>query len=364
MNYYLPAKIRGYLLRLSHHYAEIPDKAKLKAILDTARVFVAEGIHYDNWDGGTYGHDVRLYLPLETLAKISAKEQGKLTEALTSELRAIAPQVPNEFINGVQFEMNDEGDVDFQQSTLLLWNRPALIPEALKIWQPGLIRVFISHRDQQKIQARDLASELEAYGFSCFVAHDTIAPMAEWRLEIMRGLETMEVMLAFVTDDFSASSWTNQEVGYALGAGKPVVGLKLGKEDPPGFIQHIQALKAKIDTPTDTAAKLYPILCEALGAKSRMQTGLVTAFANSPDWGETTKRFNRLHKTVESLADEELQTTIQAYNTNDQLHGAAYLTNHHNRLKIFLENTTGKNFDIQDKTISIIKQDNFDGIPF
>ena len=34
------------------------------------------------------------------------------------------------------------------------------------------------------------------------VAHDTIAPMTEWRLEIMRGLETMEVMLVFLTDDF------------------------------------------------------------------------------------------------------------------------------------------------------------------
>ncbi len=349
MNYYLPAKIRGYLLRLSHHYAEIPDKAKLKAILDTARVFVAVGLHYDNWEGGTYGHDVRLYLPLETLAKISAKEQEKLTETLTSELRAIAPQVPNEFINGVQFEMNDEGDVDFQRSMLLLRNRPALIPEALKIWQPGLIRVFISHRDQQKIKARELASALEAYGFSCFVAHDTIAPMAEWRLEIMRGLETMEVMLAFVTDDFSASSWTNQEVGYALGADKPVIGLKLGKEDPPGFIQHIQALKAQIDTPVDTAARIYPILCEALGAKNRMQTGLVTAFVNSPDWGETTKRFDRLSKVVETLTKEELHTIVQAFNANDQLHGAAYLTNHHNRLKIFLEKTTGKKFDIHSR---------------
>ena len=69
--------------------------------------------------------------------------------------------------------------------------------------------------------ARRLGDALCAYGISPFVAHDTIVPMKTWQLEIEKGLETMEVMLAFLTDDFHQSTWTNQEIGYALGKSVP-----------------------------------------------------------------------------------------------------------------------------------------------
>jgi hypothetical protein len=57
-----------------------------------------------------------------------------------------------------------------------------------------------------------------------------------WQQEIEKGLETMEVMLAFITDDFHDSVWTNQEVGYALGKGVPIIPVKFGRNDPDGFI--------------------------------------------------------------------------------------------------------------------------------
>ena len=364
MSYYLPAKIPGYLLRLSHHYAGDTDNATLKSLIDAARVYVDEGIQYDNWDGGTYGHDVRLYLPLEALAAISPKQQEKLTETLTRDLRGIAPQRPGEFISTVVFELNDENDADFQQAVSIC-EKPVVSPDALTIWKPSFVRVFITHRDEHKAAAQDLAQALEGYGFSCFVAHDTIAPMTEWRLEIMRGLETMEVMLVFLTDDFHESTWTNQEVGYALGVGTPIICVKLGKADPAGFIGHIQAMKAKLDEPDDAAARLYPLLRDALGARTRLQTGVVKAFAESPSWGETTIRFQRLEAAVEKLTDGELQMIIDAYYRNDQLYGATYLTHQNNRrLRTFLEKTTGNEFDIHGRKISLRRSDAPDEIPF
>lgn len=363
MNFYLPSKIPGYLLRLSHHYG-ITSKTELKQLIDAARVFVIEGASADNWNGGTYGHDVRFYLPLEVLAPIGGREQTKLTEALKTDLSGIASSVENEFVSNIHFELDDESDPDFQRAQPV--NKRAVVPpDSLKIWKPGLIRLFVSHRDGQKVEAAQLAVALEAYGFTCFVAHDTITPMKEWRLEIMRGLETMEAMLVFLTDDFESSSWTNQEVGYALGANKPVVCLKLGRKDPPGFISHIQALKAKIDTPIEAAAKLFPLLGDALGASGRLQAGLVKAFAESPDWGETTQRFKRLDDAAGELTDEELALIISAYNRNDQLHAATYLTNKgHYRLKAFLKKATGKDFNILGKQITEVKDDDFDNVPF
>ena len=126
-------------------------------------------------------------------------------------------------------------------------------PDNLSIWRPGLGRIFISHRDKHKAEARELADALEEYGFSSFVAHETIPANEEWRKVIVAGLETMEIMVVFLTDDFHESIWTNQEVGHALGRGVPIISLKLGRLDPPGFISHVQALRGSIQQPITAA---------------------------------------------------------------------------------------------------------------
>lgn len=70
MAFYLPGKVPSYLIRLSHNYATDSRNAQLKAVLDSARVFVAEGVDYDNYNGGMDGHGVILFLPLEILGPI------------------------------------------------------------------------------------------------------------------------------------------------------------------------------------------------------------------------------------------------------------------------------------------------------
>ena len=67
--------------------------------------------------------------------------------------------------------------------------------------------------------------------------------MEVWKHEIEKGLQTMDVMLALITNDFHKSVWTNQEVGFALGNNIPVISLKLGVTDPNGFLSDKQALK-------------------------------------------------------------------------------------------------------------------------
>jgi TIR domain len=108
---------------------------------------------------------------------------------------------------------------------------------------------------------------LETYGVSAFVAHDTIEPMSTWQREIEKGLETMEIMLAFITDDFHESSWTNQEIGYALGKDIPVIPVKLEGRDPDGFIGATQAVKGRLEQPSACVKKIYEILCDKARAE-------------------------------------------------------------------------------------------------
>ena len=348
-------------MRLSLQYSRT--NPLLHEIMSSSRIAIVEDTGYDNWNGGQHGHDVRLYVPLETLAKIDIDEQLEVAGVIATDLRKLCGSIEDEYVNNLVIEMEDENDVHYQRAVPFS-SRPVVAPERLSIWKPGLVRVFISHRDKHKRAASGLAEELEDYGFSCFVAHDTIPANEEWRKVIVSGLETMEVMLVFLTDDFHESTFTMQEVGYALGRGIPYVSLKLESRDPPGFISQTQALRGHLADPTASAKNLSRLLAEAIGRPERLQSALVTAFCEAPNWSEAGSRFDRMKGVVTRLSDAEFAAIVEAYAKNDQLHNATYLTTKdHRRLKEFLVKATGTHVEVFGKRITSTKSAGED-IPF
>lgn len=225
--------------------------------------------------------------------------------------------------------------------------------------------MFISHRDAHKVEARELSEALEDYGISCFVAHDTIKPMSEWRTEIMKGLQTMEVMLLFLTDDFIESMWCHQEVGFALGKGVPIISLKLGQIDPPGFISHVQAQRGKIDSPYKAATDLFPLIGEALSRQERLQEILISSFTASRSFIDAKARFDRMAKLVDKLTEAQVEQIIAAFRSNDQLYLSVYLDNQNKRLRKFLDRATTRKFEVRGREISEVKSlADDDDVPF
>jgi hypothetical protein len=135
-----------------------------------------------------------------------------------------------------------------------------LIPE---FWDENRFRLFLSHCSSHKVEVGALKSGLARYGISAFVAHDDIEPTALWEIEIERALRSCEALVAVVTDDFSGSLWCDQEVGFALGRGLPVIPIQLSKA-PHGFIGKIQAMPVRKGwTLADHAADLVGLLLRA-----------------------------------------------------------------------------------------------------
>ncbi|MBN4016431.1 TIR domain-containing protein [Rhodospirillaceae bacterium AH-315-P19] len=360
--YYLPSKIISYLKRLEIEYGQF-DNAILSEVVKNARVCVREEASYDNWNGGTYGHDVLFFLPPPTLGKIQLKKQDEYRQRICEDLNTCAQSIENEFVNDVSFEYEDENDPEYQQSVSIK-GRVQINPDTLSIWNPGQIRLFISHRDVHKVAAKELAEALEAYGISAFVAHDTIEPMTTWQAEIVKGLETMEIMLAFVTKDFHESIWTNQEIGFALGRNIPVVSLKLQNRDPSGFIGSLQALRGRLENPVASVPEIYKLLAEKLGNKERLQSALIGAFLTSPDFSETKLRFDRMEAVIKTLSEGEVLEIIRGFRENDQLHKAGHLTSKYQRLTKFLNRTTGKEYVIKGADVVPQKEAETDEIPF
>ena len=353
MNRFLSLKLPSYLIRLHRAYGRTGSTVE-RDVINACRFTVDEDVVHDNWNGGTYGHNVTLYLPLEDLDRIEIDEQGKIAAGIGEDLNKLAKAVENEFFHEVYIDLEDENDPGFQRSVPFS-TKPAVNPDNLSIWKKGLGRVFISHRDKHKAAARELADALEEFGISSFVAHETIPANEEWRKVIENGLETMEVMVLFLTDDFHESIWTMQEVGYALGKGTPIISLKLGKNDPPGFVGHRQALKGNVNNPIGAAQGLFPLIGKALHKEERLQDILITSFIESPSWSDTQIRFQRLQKVVDNLTAAQVTRIIKGFRDNDQLWQCVYLVSRYNRLKNFLEKTTGDRFEIDGKTIKRVK---------
>lgn len=112
--------------------------------------------------------------------------------------------------------------------------RQRLDEAAVGLWLPERIRVFMSHTSAHKAIVGDISRELAREAFSCFVAHDAIEPSRQWQDVIALALRTSDVLVAYVTSDFSSSKWTDQEVGWALGREIPTIPVKVDG-DPYGF---------------------------------------------------------------------------------------------------------------------------------
>ena len=105
------------------------------------------------------------------------------------------------------------------------------------------LQIFLSHKADIKHHLQPLQEQLSHYEIDAFLAHEDIEPTQAWQSEIEKYLDSMDVLLAFITDGYDKSSWTNQEVGYALGREIPVISLKFGENIPQGFINKQQALR-------------------------------------------------------------------------------------------------------------------------
>lgn len=87
----------------------------------------------------------------------------------------------------------------------------------------GTPLVFLSYKVVDKHLAGEFKETLEEFGFEVFLAHESIEPSQEWPMEIKKNLRACDVLLALITPAFRDSEWTDQEVGWCLGRGIPVV---------------------------------------------------------------------------------------------------------------------------------------------
>ena len=360
-DFLLLPKIPPALRRLRGHY-DNKGETSLGDLIESSCFHINPDTFYDNWNGGTYGHDVSIFVPEEKIDAIDLDEQQKLCKQLTDDLNTAITDVENERVNTVHIKLADASDPDYLKAVPFS-RKPNPRPEDVGLWGDGKRRrLFISHQDKDKAIAHRLAKVLAPFGVSTFVAHDTIKPMKEWQKEILNGLMTMEAMLVLLTDGLHESVWVNQEIGFALGSNIPIICVKAGAQDPEGFIGSIQALKASPEDITSVAPELFRTLIEEIGQEERHKDILIEVFVSSKSYLEAMSNLDRLIQVVDTLDDAELSRIKEGYAKNDQLYDCSGIHSG-NKFEQYLESATGKEFEFNYREIVEVKPE-FDDIEF
>jgi hypothetical protein len=169
---------------------------------------------------------------------------------------------------------------------------PAIIPA---FWEPGAFRLFVSHLSANKVYAAQLQERLRDYGVSSFVAHNDIAPTAEWLSEIELGLSTCHGLIALMHPNFHTSDWTDQEIGFVMGRGLPVFAVQLGQM-PYGFAGRFQAFNGNGKSPEKVAREVYDALRKNKQTAERMSGILVQLFERSHSFQRAKERVGFLEE--------------------------------------------------------------------
>ena len=187
--------------------------------------------------------------------------------------------------------------------------------EALEhIWGESGFRVFLSHRSDVKKEVGELKGELEVFGVRCFVAHQDIHPTRDWQDDILRALGSMDCLVAVISEGFHGSEWTDQEIGYAIARGVPIIALKLGGDDPRGFISRFQARSFDWSTATLETLKIainYPGMFDAYLAMLR----------KCPSW-DGGNVLGKVLPGMRKLRDAQVDALVVAFNETSELRGS------------------------------------------
>ena len=193
------------------------------------------------------------------------------------------------------------------------------------------MKIFISYAHQDKEQVGEIKRPLEGhYGFDVFLAHEDISPSLEWLKVIISNLATCDVFIAFITNHFKNSNWTDQETGFALKRGIKIIPINAGL-NPYGFISRYQALPYRN---ADIAYReILRVLVDTPDLKKQVLDLLITNYGRSGTFDSAASNLNRLLVYESDLTTEQKNEIVRLAGLNNQIFGGGRAKR---RLKSFI----------------------------
>lgn len=203
------------------------------------------------------------------------------------------------------------------------------------------IRVFLSYSHKDKGLIGLVKSFLEWYGLEVFIAHEDIKPSSEWEKVIWQNLESIDIFIPIITNNFSLSKWTDQESGIALAKDKFIIPISIAGNVPYGFLNKLQALKFKMkdeDEIDESCDKIIEIIKKEGKFTKALIDSFIKTLPNISSFKQADSKIPFL-STFDSLTEEQVNEIIKHSIQHRQIHASW----HYNRVtKSYFENLIKK----------------------
>jgi hypothetical protein len=287
--------------------------------------------HYTEFGRDEIGHKINIYMEKDDFLSILPT-----IDPLKENLRKLFNKlyrVDNEYLvvevmpNDISFKLDTTTNQIYTNNCM-----PSIENSDLdRIWgNRNSLKVFISHRDKDKIIANKIQKELIGFNISSFVAHNDIEVTKEWEKEILRALQSMDILVAYITDNFFNSIWTNQEIGFALGRNIFVLPIKNGFV-PHGFISAIQAMQySDINICNQILSVLIKSETLQKNVHSAVIDNIIRLFSDSYSWARAEEIFLLLEN-AKYISEEQETAIVNAFYTNPQVNSSFILNGYNFR---------------------------------
>jgi hypothetical protein len=279
-------------------------------LLDIARV----QLEYNGSDYGDDFYTFEMRIPVARFARIEEQLEA-ISSEIEQKLRRLGVSYEKGIINTVRIYpelMVGPGAISVPVATA---------SDEKRLWKPGKIRVFLSHVSRVKDDVGAVKQALLPLGVDAFVAHEDIEPQQQWHREIEIALGTMDVLCAFVTPDFATSKWCDQETGYALGRGVPVIAVNYGAQ-PHGLLGKQQSIGGDNRVAAVCAAKIADVMAQQEHLQARFTEAIVEAVATANSSQDAEEGAKRLATFQEYLSDDQIKRLLVAAKENSQVREA------------------------------------------
>lgn len=284
-------------------------RVEIVQLLEAARA-VFEQTNYDNWNGGTYTWALRLEVPVVLFASIEPRLK-EVEDEILKKMAYLERLYPNDPVGEVT--LSPLATTESSQGEQLVPSSN----EIERIWSEGKFRLFLSHLAVHKVEVAKLKLQLKDLGIDAFVAHEDIEPSLEWRNEIEVALRSMHALAALLTEQFHESLYTDQEVGWALGRGVPIIPVKMGMI-PYGLAGKYQGVAGVLDSPEILSLSLAKTLLTNRLTRFEMRRSLIDTFLNAESFVHA-KKLRDLIRNISDFTDQEKTLLWQACEENSQV---------------------------------------------
>lgn len=180
-------------------------------------------------------------------------------------------------------------------------------------------KLFITHLDTHRQIATQIKDALEVEGIRGFVAHEDIQDNALWRSSIKEELKESHGLLVIVTEGIENSVWCQQEIGWAMSRGIPLMAINFLSRAPNlGFLSDYQFINYGSSQLPEIVGRVLPIIQTNPAVIPLMRANLIQSFIHSYNFNRTRTLWQKLNL-LGSFTASEKADILQGFESNNQL---------------------------------------------